>query len=60
MSVVIVSLLSLLSKYTSVIPNVFSDYLHSGYARFFSGKNSNALFIFIWTHFLQGGIEYEA
>lgn len=47
MMVAIVSLLSLLSEYTRVIPNIFSDYLHSGYARFFSGKNSNALFILI-------------
>lgn len=47
MSVVIVSLLSLVSKYTSVIPNIFSDYLHSGYARFFSGKSTNASFILL-------------
>lgn len=47
MGVAIVSLFSLLSEYTRVIPNVFSDYLHSGYARFFSGKDSNAAFILI-------------
>ncbi len=47
MSVVIVSLLSLLTDFTRVIPTVFTDYLHSGYARFFSGKTTNASFILI-------------
>ncbi len=47
MMVAIVSLLSMLTKYTRVIPNLYTDYLHSGYARFFSGKDSNALFILI-------------
>lgn len=45
--VLVVSLLSMLTEYTRVIPNLFSDYLHSGYARFFSGKSSNASFILI-------------
>lgn len=47
MGVIIVSLLSLLTNVTRVIPNTFTDYLHSGYARFFSGKESNVLFILI-------------
>lgn len=47
MMVAVVSLLSMLTNFTRVIPNIFSDYLHSGYARFFSGKESNALFILV-------------
>ena len=47
MMVMIVSLLSMLTDFTRVIPDIFSDHLHSGYARFFSGKNPYALFILI-------------
>lgn len=47
MGVAIVSLLSLLTNATRVIPSVFTDYLHSGYARFFSGKDSNAFIILV-------------
>ncbi len=47
LGVVIVSLLSILSNATRVIPNVYTNYLQSGYARFFSGKDSNATFILI-------------
>ena len=47
MTVAIVSLLSMLTNFTKVMPTVFSDFLHSGYARFFTGKDSNGMFILI-------------
>ncbi len=33
--------LTKMSSFTRVLPNYITDYLHSGYARLFSGKNTN-------------------
>lgn len=43
----IVSMLSYLTDFTRVIPNIYSDYLHSGSARWFSGRDSNATLIIL-------------
>lgn len=46
-TIIVVSLLSYLTNFTRVIPNIFTNYLHSGYARWFSGRDSNASLIMV-------------
>ena len=46
-TLIVVSLFSYLTRFTRVIPNIFTDYLHSGSARWFSGRDSNASLIML-------------
>jgi hypothetical protein len=46
-TLIVVSLFSYLTRFTRVIPNIFTDYLHSGSARWFTGRDSNASFIML-------------
>lgn len=44
---VVVVLLSQLTSFTRVLPSYVTDYLSSGTARFFSGKSTNIVFLFV-------------
>ncbi|MBR6517274.1 MAG: CPBP family intramembrane metalloprotease [Bacilli bacterium] len=46
-TLIVVSLFSYLTRFTRVIPNIFTDYLHSGSARWFTGRDSNASLIML-------------